>query len=173
MSSSQGKKATVPAFRKRKRASSSAGPTTKIRHPLLQFPRGPQEELFQILRARVLITGHYIDWAAVEQVQLADAIRALLTTDPWELFFGIIEPIYLELTMELCSTFHLQTVMTNYDDPGMVQFHLGGLVCQHSVPEFGTALGLYTEEFKEENDLDALTRHIHFSPLEVLAHIGP
>ncbi|PPR94383.1 hypothetical protein GOBAR_AA26289 [Gossypium barbadense] len=27
--------------------------------------------------------------------------------------------------MELCSTFHLQTVMTNYDDPGMVQFHLG------------------------------------------------
>ncbi|PPR89937.1 hypothetical protein GOBAR_AA30747 [Gossypium barbadense] len=68
-----------------------------------------------------------------EQVQLADVIRALLTTDPWELFFRIIEPTYLELTMELCSTFHLQT-------------------------------GLYTEELKEENDLDALTRHIHFTP---------
>ncbi|PPS14579.1 hypothetical protein GOBAR_AA06002 [Gossypium barbadense] len=27
-------------------------------------------------------------------------------------------PTYLELTMELCSMFHLQTVMTNYDDPG-------------------------------------------------------
>ncbi|PPR86701.1 hypothetical protein GOBAR_AA33991 [Gossypium barbadense] len=47
--------------------------------------------------------------AVIEQVQLADAIRALLTTDPWELFFGIIEPTYLELTMELCSTFYLQT----------------------------------------------------------------
>ncbi|PPR83808.1 hypothetical protein GOBAR_AA36904 [Gossypium barbadense] len=66
--------------------------------------------------------------------------------------------------MELCSTFHLQTVMTNYYDPGMVQFRLGGLVCQLSVPEFGTTLGLYMEEFKEENGLHALNRHIHRSP---------
>ncbi|PPS02337.1 hypothetical protein GOBAR_AA18323 [Gossypium barbadense] len=55
--------------------------------------------------------------ATIEQVQMADAIRALLTTDPWELFFEIIEPTWLELTMELCSMFHLQTVMTRYDDP--------------------------------------------------------
>ncbi|PPS13655.1 hypothetical protein GOBAR_AA06926 [Gossypium barbadense] len=68
---------------------------------------------------------------------MADTIWAILTTDPWELFFGIIEPTYLELTMELCSTFHLQTIMTNYNDPGTVQFHLGGLVRQLSVPEFG------------------------------------
>ncbi|PPR89818.1 hypothetical protein GOBAR_AA30867 [Gossypium barbadense] len=63
--------------------------------------------------------------------------------------------------MELCSTFFLQTVMTYYDDPGTVQFRLGGLVRQLSVPEFGAA---YTEEFKKENELHALTRHIHFSP---------
>ena len=118
----------------------------------------------QILRARHFIVGRCIDWAVVEQVQSADVIWPFLTTDPWELFFGIIEPTYLELTMEPCSTFHLQTVMTNYDDPGMVQFRLGGLVCQLSIPEFGAALGLYTEEFKEENELHALSRHIHFSP---------
>ncbi|KAK5833403.1 hypothetical protein PVK06_017228 [Gossypium arboreum] len=51
---------------------------------------------------------------------MADVIRALLTTDPWELFFEIIESTYLELTMELCSTFHLQAVMKRYDDPGTV-----------------------------------------------------
>ncbi|PPS08547.1 hypothetical protein GOBAR_AA12098 [Gossypium barbadense] len=34
--------------------------------------------------------GCCIDWAAVEQIQMADSIRALLSTDPWELFFGII-----------------------------------------------------------------------------------
>ncbi|PPS16631.1 hypothetical protein GOBAR_AA03946 [Gossypium barbadense] len=94
----------------------------------------------------------------------ASSSTCLLTTDPWELFFGIIEPTYLELTMELCSTFHLQTVMMNYDDLGTVQFRLSGLVLQLSVPEFSTTLGLYTEEFKEENELHALTRHIHFSP---------
>ncbi|PPS09752.1 hypothetical protein GOBAR_AA10900 [Gossypium barbadense] len=54
--------------------------------------------------------------------------------------------------------------MTSYDNPGTVQFRLGGLVRQLSVPEFGTVLGLYTEEFKEENDLHALNRHIHRSP---------
>ncbi|PPR99336.1 hypothetical protein GOBAR_AA21330 [Gossypium barbadense] len=130
MSSSRGKKATVPASKKRKGTPSSSGPTAEV---------------------------------AAEQVQLADVIRTLLTTDPWELFFGIIKPTYLELTMELCSTFHLQTVMTNYNDPGTVQFFLGGLVLQLSVPEFGTALCLYTEEFKEENDLHALNCHIHRS----------
>ncbi|PPS08698.1 hypothetical protein GOBAR_AA11946 [Gossypium barbadense] len=143
MSSSRGKKVTVLASKKRKEVSSSSGPTPEVCHPFLRFPIGPQEELFHILWDRPLIVGRYINWAAVEQ---------------------IIEPTYLELTMELCSTFHLQTVMMNYDDPGTVQFHLGGLVRQLSVLEFGTALGLYTEEFKEENDLHALNRHIHRSP---------
>ncbi|PPS11304.1 hypothetical protein GOBAR_AA09334 [Gossypium barbadense] len=114
MSSSRGKKTTVPTSKKRKGASSSAGPT-----------------------------GRYIYWAVVEQVQMADTIRALLTADPWVLYFRIIDSTYVELTMELCSTFHLQTL---------------------SVPEFGAALGLYTEEFREENELHALTRYIHFSP---------
>ncbi|PPS03405.1 hypothetical protein GOBAR_AA17255 [Gossypium barbadense] len=86
-------------FRGSNRKNLSPSPTVSMR---------PQEELFQILWARPLAAGHCIDWAAIEQVQMADAIRALLTTDPWELFFGIIEPTYLELTIELCSTFHLQ-----------------------------------------------------------------
>ncbi|PPR98006.1 hypothetical protein GOBAR_AA22664 [Gossypium barbadense] len=111
MSSSHGKKATIPASKKRKGASSSSGPTAEVRHPFLRFPIRPQEELFQILWARTLIAGSCIDWAAIEQVQLA-----------------------------------------------------GGLIHQLSVPEFGTALGLYTEEFKEENDLHALNHHIHHSP---------
>ncbi|PPR94558.1 hypothetical protein GOBAR_AA26112 [Gossypium barbadense] len=54
--------------------------------------------------------------------------------------------------------------MTNYDDPGTVQFHLGGLVRQLSVLEFCTTLGLYTEESMEENDLDTLNCHIRRSP---------
>ncbi|PPS07934.1 hypothetical protein GOBAR_AA12710 [Gossypium barbadense] len=40
MSSSRGKKTVVPASKKRKGESSSAGPTVEIRHPLLQFPEG-------------------------------------------------------------------------------------------------------------------------------------
>ncbi|PPR99915.1 hypothetical protein GOBAR_AA20751 [Gossypium barbadense] len=133
----------IPASKKRKGASSSAGPTTKIHHPLLQFPRGPQEEIFQILQARPLIVGYCIDWAAVEQVQAN----------------------ILELTMELCLTFYLQTIMMNYDDPDTVQFCLGRLVRQLSIPEFGAALGLYTGKFKEENDLHVPSHHIHRSLL--------
>ncbi|PPS00933.1 hypothetical protein GOBAR_AA19730 [Gossypium barbadense] len=66
--------------------------------------------------------------------------------------------------MELCSTFLLQTVMMNYDDPDKAQFHLGGLVRQLSVPKFYMALSLHIEEFMEENDLDTLNHHIHRSP---------
>ncbi|PPR81203.1 hypothetical protein GOBAR_AA39513 [Gossypium barbadense] len=81
-------------------------------------PEGPKKSFSKYFRP-----DRCIDWVAIEQVQMADAIRALLTIDPWELFFGIIEPTCLELT--ICSTFHLQTIMTNYDDLETVQFRLG------------------------------------------------
>ncbi|KAK5770984.1 hypothetical protein PVK06_047151 [Gossypium arboreum] len=99
----------------------------------------------KILRARPLEVGHCIDWAALEQVQLENAILALLTTDPWGLFFEVVELTYLELKMELYSTFHLQTMMACFDDPGTIQFRFGGLVRQLNVLEFRIALGLYTE----------------------------
>ncbi|PPS17418.1 hypothetical protein GOBAR_AA03168 [Gossypium barbadense] len=75
--------------------------------------------------------------------------------------------------MKLFSMFYLQTVMTNYDDPGTVQFYLGRLIRQRSIPEFSAALGLYTEELKEENELHALSRHIHFSPSKCLHTLAP
>ncbi|PPS03570.1 hypothetical protein GOBAR_AA17092 [Gossypium barbadense] len=56
MPSSRGKKTVVPASKKRKGAASSSGPTMEIRHLFLQVPLGPQEELYQILRARPLAT---------------------------------------------------------------------------------------------------------------------
>lgn len=107
--------------------------------------------------------GRCIDWAALEQVHLADSVWALFATALWDRFFDIIEPTYLEFTLELCSTFQLQTVMTEFDDPITVQFHLGGLVRQLSVPEFGVALGLYTDEFMEADNFPHLYRHIHYS----------
>ncbi|PPS02854.1 hypothetical protein GOBAR_AA17808 [Gossypium barbadense] len=140
MSSSCGKKTVVPISKKRKGAVSSSGPTAEIGHSFLKFPLGPQEELFQTLRARPL---------------------------------GIVEPTYLEFTLELCSTFHLQAVMTNFDYPGMIQFCLGGLVRQLSVPEFGIALGLSTEEFIHDNELDTLHRYIHYSPSKCWRDLVP
>ncbi|PPR88494.1 hypothetical protein GOBAR_AA32192 [Gossypium barbadense] len=105
MSTSRGKKIVVLASKKRKGAASSSGPTAEIRHPFIQFPLGPQEEIFQIL--------------------------------------GL-------------------TLRVRY--PGTVQFCLGGLVHQLSVYEFRIALGLYTEEFMDDNELDTLYCHIYYSP---------
>ncbi|PPR96197.1 hypothetical protein GOBAR_AA24471 [Gossypium barbadense] len=165
MSSSRGKKAMVPSSKRRRGpGSSSVRATAEVRHSFLKFLQASHEELFQILRARPITTGRYIDWATVEQVQLANTIRALLSTYPWERFFAITKPTYLELTLELCSTFHLQVVMTNNDDPGTIHFRLGGLVRAMSVPEFGVALELYTDEFMEEEDMNALPCNIHISP---------
>ncbi|PPS09912.1 hypothetical protein GOBAR_AA10731 [Gossypium barbadense] len=63
--------------------------------------------------------------------------------------------------------------MINYDDPSTDQFCLGGLILQLSVLEFSATLGLYTEEFKEENELHALTHHIHFSPSKCWHTLAP
>ncbi|PPS10417.1 hypothetical protein GOBAR_AA10227 [Gossypium barbadense] len=46
----------------------------------------------------------------------------------------------------------------------VVQFRLGDLVRQLSVPEFGVALRLHTEDFMNDDDFDSLHRHIHYSP---------
>ncbi|PPR95179.1 hypothetical protein GOBAR_AA25492 [Gossypium barbadense] len=67
------------------------------------------------------------------------------------------------LIMDRCIDW-AATIMTNYDDLGTIQFRLGGLICQLSVPKFSMVLGLYMVEFKKENELHALTRHIHFFP---------
>ncbi|KAK5825282.1 hypothetical protein PVK06_020096 [Gossypium arboreum] len=165
MSSSRGKKVAVPSSKRRRGPGSSlVCVIAEVQHPFLEFSQASQEELFQILCTQPLTIGRCIDWAAVEQVQLADAIYALLSIDPWERFFAIIEPTYLELILELCSTFHLQMVMTNNDDPSTIHFRLGGLVLAISVPEFGVALGLNIDEFMEEEDMNALPRNIHISP---------
>ncbi|PPS20479.1 hypothetical protein GOBAR_AA00096 [Gossypium barbadense] len=126
MTNTRGKKTFVPASKKRKGAASSWGPTNEIWHPFLQFPPGPQEELFQILRA-----------------------------------------------CPLGSTLQLQTVMAEHDDPGIVQFCLGGLVCQLSVPEFGATLGLYMDEFLDTDIFPSLHRHIHHPPSVCWSDLQP
>ncbi|KAH1129652.1 hypothetical protein J1N35_001030, partial [Gossypium stocksii] len=116
--------------------------------------------------------GRCIDWAALDRVQLADVVRALLNTEPWEQFFYIVEPTYLELTLELCSTFHLQ-VTTSPNGPGTIQFRLGGLVRRMSIPEFGIALGLYTDEFIVDEDFPDLPCRIHISPVKCWQALVP
>ncbi|KAK5845597.1 hypothetical protein PVK06_001791 [Gossypium arboreum] len=56
-------------------------------------------------------------------------------------------------------------VMSIHDEPSTITFRLGGLVRHMSIPEFGAALGLYTEEFMSVEDFLQLHRHIHHSPL--------
>ncbi|PPS03111.1 hypothetical protein GOBAR_AA17555 [Gossypium barbadense] len=135
------KKAAVPSSKRHKGpGSSSVSATAEVQHPSLDFSQALQDKLFKIIRARPITTGRCIDWAVVEQVQLADAIRTLYPQT------------------------HGNVVMTNNDDPGTIHFRLGGLVRAVSVPELGVALGLYIDEFMEEEDMNALPRNIHISP---------
>ncbi|PPS07695.1 hypothetical protein GOBAR_AA12954 [Gossypium barbadense] len=67
----------------------------------------------------------------------------------------------------------LQVVMTNNDDPGTIHFRLGGLVRAMSVPEFGVALGHYTDEFMKEEDMNALPHNIHISPSSCWKALAP
>ncbi|PPS17190.1 hypothetical protein GOBAR_AA03388 [Gossypium barbadense] len=82
------------------------------------------------------------------------------TTEIRHLFLQIVEPTYLEFTLELCSTFHLQTVMTNFDDLRTVQFRLGGL--RDLVPTSTT----YDPSRSKASALPPSLRYLH----AILAH---
>ncbi|PPS12525.1 hypothetical protein GOBAR_AA08116 [Gossypium barbadense] len=51
--------------------------------------------------------------------------------------------------------------------------HDGTMLNVPSSDQFGAALGLYMEEFKEEKELHALTHHIHFSPSKCWHILAP
>ncbi|KAK5775628.1 hypothetical protein PVK06_043541 [Gossypium arboreum] len=155
MTNTRGKKTAVPTLKKQKGpGATSSSTSTEARHPLLRFSLSPQDDLFQLLRVRPLGVGRCIDWTALEQVRLANEVRAFITTAPWDQFFLIIEPTYLELTLEFCTTFHLQYVMNTHDE---AMRHM-------SVPEFGIVLGIYIDEFISVGNFLQLNRHIHYSP---------
>ncbi|KAH1064589.1 hypothetical protein J1N35_029576 [Gossypium stocksii] len=59
--------------------------------------------------------------------------------------------------------------MSQFDDSGTIQFCLRGRVLHLSVPEFGSALDLYTEQFMEEEDFSTLSRRIHLKPVDCCA----
>ncbi|PPS09394.1 hypothetical protein GOBAR_AA11250 [Gossypium barbadense] len=102
--------------------------------------------------------------SASVEVGLADEVRAFITTASWNRFFNIIEPTYMELTLEFCSTFYLQRVMSSHDEHGTITFRLGGLVRHMNVLEFGAVLGIYTDKFMGADNFLHLYRHIHYSP---------
>ncbi|KAH1056907.1 hypothetical protein J1N35_034972, partial [Gossypium stocksii] len=54
-------------------------------------------------------------------------------------------------------------VMTSNDEQGAITYRLGGLVRHISVPKFGAALDLYTDEFMSVENFFHLHRHIHNS----------
>ncbi|PPR91401.1 hypothetical protein GOBAR_AA29282 [Gossypium barbadense] len=123
----RGKKSDVLASKKRKGASSSSSPTVEICHPFLQFPNGPQEELFQILWTRPLTAGRCIDWLFSNKSSWLTRSRLFL--------------------------------------PPTLGSYSSGLSSRHtSRSQWNYAQRLYTEEFREGNELHALSRHIHVSP---------
>ncbi|PPR89979.1 hypothetical protein GOBAR_AA30705 [Gossypium barbadense] len=176
--------------RRRGLGSSSVRATAEVRHPFLEFLALLSTDLWEWFFAiteptyleltlelcytfhlQVVTTNndnpgtiHFRLDGLVRTMSVPEFGVTLGLYNLWEWFFAITEPTYLELTLELCYTFHLQVVTTNNDNPGTIHFRLDGLVRTMSVPEFGVTLGLYTNELMEEEDMNALPRNIHISP---------
>ncbi|PPS09568.1 hypothetical protein GOBAR_AA11078 [Gossypium barbadense] len=123
--------------------------TTEIRHPLLQFHQDLKRSCFRFYVPDPL--------AWVDASTKLHWNKSILLTQ------------FRPSSLPLLGT----TVLTEYDDPSAVQFSLGGLVWQLSVPEFGVALGLYTENFMEADSFFHLHRHIHYAPSSCWAALIP
>ncbi|KAK5825964.1 hypothetical protein PVK06_020858 [Gossypium arboreum] len=91
-------------------------------------------------------------------------MHTLIETAPRDKFFSIVEPTYLELTLEFCSIVFLLDMMSRHEELHTISFRLDGTTRYLSVLDFRAALGLYYEEFMSAKGLLTLYWHIHHSP---------
>lgn len=54
----------------------------------------------------------------------------------------IMKSTYVELTLEFCSTFFLQIVLSSREEPRAISFRLGGNTWHFSIAGFGVTLDL-------------------------------
>ncbi|MBA0607213.1 hypothetical protein Godav_019553 [Gossypium davidsonii] len=142
-------KSKVPAHSKKRKTIgtlSSSSPTVTTCHQYLTFDHPLHEQRYQNLKDRALSVSRCIDWEAL-QTGLFTLIHSLLAATPWEWVFVIVELTYTELTLEFCSTFFLQTVLSSGDDARAISFRLGHITRQFSIAGFGVTLGLYSNDF--------------------------
>lgn len=97
-------------------------------------------------------------------IHLADQVRALIDTAPWDRFFSITKMTFSHLIQELCSTFSLQHVMKQYDESGTVMFRLEGVTCYLSISGFAIAIGIYFKDFTSLSTFSGLSHNIHHQP---------
>ncbi|PPR85416.1 hypothetical protein GOBAR_AA35275 [Gossypium barbadense] len=117
----------------------------------------------------VVLRGKKIAIPASKKRKGASSSTALLTIDPWKLFFGIIEPTYLELTRELCSTFHLQTAYIRRSSKRRMNYML--LVATYISPSkcwhtLGPSAASYNPSRSKESIFPPSLRYLH----AILAH---
>ncbi|KAK5774974.1 hypothetical protein PVK06_042838 [Gossypium arboreum] len=90
-----------------------------------------------------------------------------------ESFFQIIDPTYMELTLEFCTTFHLQHVMSTHDEAGTITFRLG---LSPPPPSYSLlALLLFDRSYCELDSLRCEALQSDFSPSSTtiyLCHLG-
>ena len=63
-----------------------------------------------------------IHWPTLEDLGIADRVRALIGQAGWSGFFGIHEDVYKELTLEFFSTYRLDKNNSQIDAPSVVHF---------------------------------------------------
>ena len=98
------------------------------------------------------MSNRYIHWPTLEELGIADRVRALIDQFGQIGFFGIQEVAYRELTLEFFSTYQLDKTINRLDAPQAVQFRLGGIHHHLSITKFGVLCGFYSEEYTQTTE---------------------
>lgn len=118
-------------------ASSSSTQTAITHHRYLRFDHPTHKESYYHLKDRSSGLGQCIYWEAFQIVGLFSLVHTQLDVTPWERFFAIVESIYIDLTLEFCSIFFLQTVLLLKDNPRAISVHLRDVTQYLSIVGFG------------------------------------
>lgn len=85
-------------------------------------------ERYEHLLGRKFGYIHTIDWEALRVADLADEVQQFLSVVLWIRIFGITNPVYHELTLEVLATFEKKKGEVSWHIPDVISFQLLGSI---------------------------------------------
>ncbi|KAG8370011.1 hypothetical protein BUALT_Bualt14G0073200 [Buddleja alternifolia] len=154
-SSSQSPGASPPQRSRLGKGKSVLPPSSKL-GGFTTFKSKVQQTRYYELCRYPIIAGKYVDYDALNALNICDEFVALVDGIGWGGYFHVKLPAFIELTREFYTTFKFnKTKDLTLTSPGVVKFRLMGKEFSYSINQFNVALGFVDNDYVQTDEKDS------------------
>ncbi|KAG8387554.1 hypothetical protein BUALT_Bualt02G0033400 [Buddleja alternifolia] len=151
-SSSQSPGASPPQRSRLGKGKSVLPPSSKL-GGFTTFKSKVQQTRYYELCRYPIIPGKYVDYDALNALNICDEFVALVDGIGWGGYFHVKLPAFIELTREFYTTFKFnKTKDLTLTSPGVVKFRLMGKEFSYSINQFNVALGFVDNDYVQTDE---------------------